>query len=81
MTTKRPSPLKQIRQHCLSCCGGSTKEVSCCPITDCELWELRFGKGRKAVLSQKGKEFEKYFDKNNLRKGETDVTKHESLCV
>jgi hypothetical protein len=33
------------------------------------------------VLSQKGKEFEKYFDKNYLRKGETDVTKHESLCV
>ncbi len=66
---KKLSPLKQIRQYCLSCCGGSTKEVSCCPSTDCELWELRFGMSRTAAIRRKGRGSESLFDKEALTEG------------
>ncbi len=36
-------PLKAIRQHCLECSGGSTKEVKECAMAECPLHHLRFG--------------------------------------
>lgn len=54
MAPEKRSPMKKIRQHCLSCCGGSTKEVRYCPSVDCHLWEFRFGKSRKAAIRQLG---------------------------
>jgi hypothetical protein len=66
---KKPSPLKQIRKHCLESCGGNRKDVRLCPSTECELWELRFGMSRKAVLRQRGKEFERFFERENFKEG------------
>jgi hypothetical protein len=37
-------PLKAIRTKCIDCSNGSTKEVAECPIDDCALFHLRFGK-------------------------------------
>lgn len=45
MKCKRKSPLKDIRDHCLECMGGSPKEVAECPSKEyCHLWPYRFGK-------------------------------------
>lgn len=33
-----------IRQKCLECSAGSTKEVRLCPIINCALWRFRLGK-------------------------------------
>jgi len=52
---KKLTPLRAIRKFCLSCLGGSTKEVSTCsgndPSCDCPLWIYRFGKNpnRKGI--------------------------------
>ena len=45
------TPLLAIRQHCLECSGGIPKEVRYCHITDCPLYEYRFGKNpnRKGI--------------------------------
>jgi hypothetical protein len=40
--TKRP--LRQIRQFCLECVGGSVAEVASCTGVKCPLWEMRFGR-------------------------------------
>jgi len=40
---KRVTPLKAIRRYCLGCSNGSSNEVKLCPITNCELYEYRFG--------------------------------------
>lgn len=69
MIREKISPLKQIRKHCLECCGDSIKEVRCCTITECKLWQLRFGKGRKAVIRQKGEEFMEFFDVEKIKDG------------
>ncbi len=47
----RLTPLKAIRQKCLECSCGSSHEVNLCPITDCALYEFRFGKNsnRKGI--------------------------------
>jgi len=37
-------PLRQIRQFCLECAGGSVVEVANCTGVQCPLWEMRFGK-------------------------------------
>jgi len=44
METKVLRPLKAIRAKCLDCCGGISKEVSLCEISDCPLFPYRFGK-------------------------------------
>jgi hypothetical protein len=44
MYTKQTSPLKAIRAKCLDCSGDRPKEVTLCPVTDCELYPFRFGK-------------------------------------
>jgi len=38
------TPLKSIRQKCLDCCCGSSKEVAMCPVKTCSLYPYRFGK-------------------------------------
>jgi hypothetical protein len=38
------TPIKAIRKKCLECSGGSSKEVKCCPITNCPLYLYRFGR-------------------------------------
>lgn len=51
MTTKG-AILKAIREHCLSCCNGSSKEVDICEVGNnstsstgrCELFPYRIGK-------------------------------------
>ena len=37
------TPIKAIRQKCLDCCNGQYIEVKECPITECALYEYRFG--------------------------------------
>jgi len=41
---KSRSPVKCIRNKCLDCSGGSTKEVNHCPFKDCDLFPYRMGK-------------------------------------
>ena len=41
---KHRNPVKVIRDKCLDCCGGSSKEVELCPVEKCPLWKWRFGK-------------------------------------
>ncbi len=36
-------PLKAIREHCLWCCNGSSREVSLCVSKSCPLWLYRSG--------------------------------------
>ena len=43
MTTKTEL-YRLIRENCVDCCGGSTKEVELCPIKTCPLFLHRFGK-------------------------------------
>jgi hypothetical protein len=44
---KNLTPLKAIRQNCISCCSGSTKEVKNCFIDTCTLFPYRMGKNPK----------------------------------
>lgn len=39
-----PTPLKAVRQYCLSCVCGSKKEVRLCVCKDCSLYPFRFGR-------------------------------------
>ena len=57
--TEKKSPLKQIRLYCLSCVCGSPNEVKLCSITDCPLYDFRFGTNpylTKRVVSEEQKE-------------------------
>jgi hypothetical protein len=48
--------LRRIRAKCLDCVCGSHKEVELCPIPDCDLYDLRFGKDpTKRQLSPEAK--------------------------
>lgn len=49
MESKKLTPMKAIRAKCLDCSSGSFKEVRGCPVTDCSLWQLRFGKRPETV--------------------------------
>jgi len=48
MAARKLTPLRAIRQKCLMCCMGSSKEVEACTCGDeplpCPLYEFRFGK-------------------------------------
>jgi hypothetical protein len=37
------TPLRAIRNNCLSCCNGSKSEVALCPARSCSSWPFRFG--------------------------------------
>ncbi len=32
-----------IKAKCLDCSCGSRRQVRCCPVTSCPIWEYRFG--------------------------------------
>jgi hypothetical protein len=40
------TPLQAIKAKCLECSNDSAHEVKLCEITDCSLYEYRFGKGK-----------------------------------
>ena len=44
MDGKITSPIKAIRAKRLDCSCGDRKEVKLCPVTDCPLFDFRFGK-------------------------------------
>lgn len=69
MKIPRHSPLKQIRRHCLYCCGGKVKTVRFCHSLDCPLWHLRFGKFPRTVIREGGEKFRQLFDKENFELG------------
>ena len=48
------TPLKAMRAKCLDCSGGSPKEVRLCPVSNCPLWEYRFGKRPQTVRRREG---------------------------
>ena len=52
---KRITPMKAIRAKCLECSNDSWLEVKECPVTECPLWEFRFGKNpkRKKISNSK----------------------------
>jgi len=55
----KKSPLKAIRAKCLECSNYQHKEVTLCPVTDCDLFPYRFGKNpylKKRVLSEEQKQ-------------------------
>ena len=43
MNNKKLTPLKSIRANCIECSNRQHKEVRECEITDCPLYEFRFG--------------------------------------
>lgn len=56
METKRRTPIKAIREHCLQCSGGSSNEVKLCQIPTCPLYIYRIGKN-PAMAGRKGPVF------------------------
>jgi hypothetical protein len=54
MKKKVLTPLKAIRKYCLCCGGDQAEEVRFCPVEDCPIYPLRFGKKpgdfKKSVL-------------------------------
>lgn len=55
MQSKKLTPLKAIRKHCLWCMREQSNEVKLCPESakPCPLWKLRFGRGVKGVSALK----------------------------
>ena len=39
---------RAVRQHCLDCSGGSTKEAERCKVKSCAPWNLRPKKTKEA---------------------------------
>jgi hypothetical protein len=49
------TPLRAIRNKCLSCCNGSTSEVALCSVTSCPFWSFRFGhKPTDEIIADQG---------------------------
>ena len=46
---------KAIREKCLDCCVGSTKEVDKCTIKRCALYPYRYGMAEKRYLKNREK--------------------------
>lgn len=53
---KHTTPIKAIRIRCLDCAGGQPSEVRYCSVTDCSLYQYRFGKNplRSGIGKKKG---------------------------
>lgn len=48
MSKKNPnSPLQRIKKYCLGC-AGTAHEVRICPVENCPLWPMRFGRNSLA---------------------------------
>ncbi len=61
--------LKAIRANCLDCCGGSSKEVRYCAVSDCRLWRFRFGRSPKAVIRTEGANGIDLLEATNFQEG------------
>ena len=49
------TPLQAIRQKCLDCCCGYSREVARCPFETCSLYPFRSGKNpRRAGITNNG---------------------------
>ena len=44
---------KAIREKCLDCCAGSTKEVDKCTLKRCPLYHYRYGMSEKKYLQNR----------------------------
>ncbi len=42
------TPIRAIRQKCVDCCAGQSKEIRLCPIKKCPLYPYRMGHRPKA---------------------------------
>lgn len=70
-TEQSISPLKSIRKKCMDCSNNSSQEIELCPLTDCPLYPLRFGKMPKTAKRhfqireqiKQQKQFEKSYQK------------------
>ena len=62
-------PMKKIRENCLSCAGGQAAAVRFCPVTDCPLWYLRFGRGPEALINEKRAGAKELLDPQNFEEG------------
>ncbi len=49
-----PTPRVAIRNHCLECCGYSTKETELCTAPKCWLYPWRFGTTPQDLKSKRG---------------------------
>ena len=59
MAERSNNPIKRIREYCIQCVADQPKEVELCPITDCPLYDFRFGKNpfrAKRELTEEQKE-------------------------
>lgn len=59
MAERSNNPIKRIREYCIQCVADQPKEVELCPITDCPLYDFRFGKNpfrTKRTVSEEQKE-------------------------
>jgi hypothetical protein len=62
-----------IKKKCLDCAGGSTKEVTLCPVVDCPLWPFRFGSSDKTkayrlrMKKAEGRWPDEYREVNSMR--------------
>ncbi len=58
MAERSNNPIKRIREYCIQCVADQPKEVELCPITDCPLYDFRFGTNpyrAKRVVSEEQK--------------------------
>lgn len=69
MNIPRQLPLKKIRENCLECSGNQYSGVRCCPLTDCPLWYLRFGRMPKTVVKAGGRDEEDLFNPEKFQEG------------
>ena len=59
MAERSNNPIKRIREYCIQCVADQPREVELCPITDCPLYDFRFGTNpyrTKRVVSEEQKE-------------------------
>lgn len=59
MAERSNNPIKRIREYCIQCVADQPKEVELCPITDCPLYDFRFGNNpfrTKRTVSEEQKE-------------------------
>lgn len=66
------NPVKAIRAHCIDCSGGSSNEVSLCPMTECPLYPFRLGKNtfrhKKELTDEQRAELRERLKKNLSKK-------------
>lgn len=46
---------KAVRQNCIECSGKNKQEVEKCELTDCPLWNWRFGRAVSVHMARRNK--------------------------